>query len=240
MGSKRASLTAVAAVAGVLLVVVVTWAASIGPSGILTGQGPVIERSEPTDESPTTPEPIGQDPDLFEDLQEGAPEGRPLLGYAALALMVAGALFVLALLYRAARSAWDEHVARRRPPAPVDERDFDVLPEPTRVAREIGRDAAEQRTLLLGGSPRNGIVECWHRFELQAEAAGLARRPSETSSEFTLRMLDLVDADTDAVGSLAALYREARFSGHRLDEEARARAVTALDAVHAGLLRSRT
>jgi hypothetical protein len=101
---------------------------------------------------------------------------------------------------------------------------------------EISRDAAEQRRLLLEGSPRNAIVECWHRFEEQAADAGLERHAWETSSEFTLRMLDLVAADSSAVAELAVLYREARFSTHPLDEGTRARAVADLDAIHAGLL----
>ena len=87
-----------------------------------------------------------------------------------------------------------------------------MLEGPRRLAEEIARDAAEQRRVLMEGSPRNAIVECWHRFEQQAAGAGLDRHPWETSSEFTLRMLDLVAADTGAVAELAVLYREARFS----------------------------
>ncbi len=239
MGKDRAGLTAVVAVGGVLLTaVLVTWAASIGPSGVLTGPGPSVERTIEATETPSE-EPTGVEPDLAEDLREGGPEPHPLLGYVALGLMVAGILFVAALAYRAARRAWAEHVARRRPPVVADEQAFDVLSAPDRVAREVERDAEEQRAVLLGGTPRNGVVQCWHRFEQQAAAAGLARRPAETSAEFTLRMLDLVDADAHAVGVLADLYREARFSRHELGEDARAEAVAALDVVHAGLRRSR-
>ena len=50
-------------------------------------------------------------------------------------------------------------------------------------------------------------------------------------------MLDLVDADSAAVTRLAALYREARFSDHPLDESHRAAALAALDAIHARLAR---
>jgi hypothetical protein len=240
MGSRRAGLSAAVAVCGVLLVVVlVTWAASIGPSGVLTGPGPTVDRtSEPTEESPSD-EPSAAEPDVFDDLRDGGPEPQPLLGYVALALMVAGLGFVVALGYRTARRAWAEHAARRRPAAAPDEREFDVVSAPARVAQEIERDAVEQRARLLTGAPRNAVVQCWHRFELQAAAAGLARLPAETSSEFTLRMLDLVEADAGAVGRLSALYREARFSEHELDEGARGEALAALDAVHASLPRSR-
>ena len=49
---------------------------------------------------------------------------------------------------------------------------------------------------------------------------------------WTVRVLDLVDADQPAVSRLGALYREARFSEHALTEEHRAEAVAALDAIH--------
>ena len=101
------------------------------------------------------------------------------------------------------------------------------------VAREMVADAAAQRDLLLAtASPGNAVVACWQRFETQAEAAGMARHPWETSSEYTMRVLDLVDADQPAVSRLGALYREARFSEHALTEEHRAQAVAALDAIH--------
>ena len=78
-------------------------------------------------------------------------------------------------------------------------------------------------------------MRCWHRFERQAAAAGLVRQDWETSAEFTLRVLDLVDADSALVARLGALYREARFSDHPLGEAERAEALAALDAIHARL-----
>jgi hypothetical protein len=78
-------------------------------------------------------------------------------------------------------------------------------------------------------------VACWDRFEEHAERAHVARRPWETSSEFTLRLLDRVSADPVAVARLEGLYREARFSGHEIDEPRRQAAVEALDAIHASL-----
>ena len=94
-------------------------------------------------------------------------------------------------------------------------------------------DASTQRRLLAeGGTPRNAVVECWHRFETQAAAAGLARGDWETSSEYTMRVLDLVDAHQPAVTRLGELYREARFSEHELTEAHRQEALDALDAIH--------
>jgi hypothetical protein len=96
-------------------------------------------------------------------------------------------------------------------------------------------DAPSQVALLLGGSARNAIVACWDRFEEQAARVGLARRPWETSSEFTLRMLDFVGADGGAVARLERLYHEARFSEHVIDEDRRMAAVEAMESVHASL-----
>ena len=84
------------------------------------------------------------------------------------------------------------------------------------------QDGAEQARLLEEGEARNAIVECWHRFEVQAARAGLGRRPAETSSELALRMLDAADVDRAAVTRLLELYREARFSGHDVAEDDRA------------------
>jgi hypothetical protein len=97
------------------------------------------------------------------------------------------------------------------------------------------RDATEQFELLLGGEPRNAIVAAWDRFEEQAERAGSARKLWETSSEFTLRLLDAVSAAPDAVSRLAALYREARFSEHEITESNRRAAVEALRDIHTSM-----
>ena len=95
-------------------------------------------------------------------------------------------------------------------------------------------DADEQDALLRDGEPRNAIVAAWSRFEVQGERAGVGRLASETSSEYAIRILDLVSADTGAVNRLAGLYREARFSEHEMTEEHRTEALDAL----AGLRRS--
>ncbi len=78
-------------------------------------------------------------------------------------------------------------------------------------------------------------MECWHRFEELAESSGVRRLPWETSSEFTIRLLDRVSADEGAVGELAELYRDARYSRHEVGEDSRDRATAALDRIHRSL-----
>ena len=241
MGASRAPVTAVAAVVGgvLLVAVLVTWAASIGPSGVLTGEGPAAARSTPA-ETTSLEAPTGDSAEQVRDrLAKRYAGDHPILRAIAFVLELIALGAVLYVLFRVGRWAWQAFDARRRPHPPPEEIEFDVLEGPRRLAEEITRDAAEQRRVLLEGSPRNAIVECWHRFEQQAAGAGLERHPWETSSEFTLRMLDLVAADSHAVAELAVLYREARFSTHFLDESARQRAVADLDAIHAGLLAGR-
>jgi uncharacterized protein DUF4129 len=236
MTARRASVSAVGAVIGSVLLValLVTWAASIGPGAVLTGDGPATHRA-PSTQSPS---------DSVSGSATAGPANRTtpradpprLLVAVTLVLEVLLGLVVLYLVFRVGAWLVDRWRGRRRPEPPSEEIDFDVLESTTlAVTDEIVRDATRQRELLLGGTARNGIVECWHRFERQAAEAGLARRPWETSAEFTLRMLDLVAADSSAVSRFAALYREARFSDHPLDEHARSDAVAALDEIHAGL-----
>lgn len=113
--------------------------------------------------------------------------------------------------------------------------DFDIEPDRLdAIAAAVGRDAAAQRAVLLGGEPRNAIVESWSRLERQLADAGVERRPTDTSTDLVVRTLDRLAVDPDALGSLAALYREARFSAHPIGESQRRAALAALDTIHAG------
>ncbi len=107
--------------------------------------------------------------------------------------------------------------------------DFEVLPD---IAAAVVEQAAAQRAALLGGAPRNAIVRCWLRLEGDVAAAGLTRDPADTSIEFTERVLGRYAVDPEAITDLAALYREARFSDHPLEESHRLAALDALDRLH--------
>jgi hypothetical protein len=124
---------------------------------------------------------------------------------------------------------------RWRPPEKPDEEEFEVLPDVHEVSGAITRDAGLQLAAIQEGSPRNGIVRCWLRLEDIIADAGMPRAPWETSAEFTVRVLKALDVDPRAIGSLARLYREARFSDHRLDETSRAAARSALEQLHRDL-----
>ena len=147
-----------------------------------------------------------------------------LIGWA---IVIGFCIAGLLLLRYVWRNTW-------RPPAvPVDV-DFDVLPEDA-VGEAIREDAAAQLDAVAYGTPRDGIVRCWLRLEETVASAGLRIDPSETSAEFTVRVLRAHDIDPRAIGILARLYREARFSDHHMDESARAAARAALEQLHADL-----
>lgn len=256
-GNWPPGLRAVVAVAATcLLMVLVAWATLIGPDEVFTGPGP---RQATTTTETCIPLPVTTDADgttaveIPADVAErpycdpppgfGAEGGdvvveRPppvwvsVIIWILLATMVAG---VAALLLWLLAAVLREVRARRIRPEERDEIAFAVLDEPVRVADQVAADAEEQDTLLREGDPRNGIVAAWHRFEVQGERAGVARRVSETSSEYALRILDLADADAGPVNRLAELYREARFSDHAVTEGHRSEALAALTAIRRSL-----
>ena len=142
-----------------------------------------------------------------------------VLGGIALTLLLA---VVVVLAIRANR--------RRRRAAP---------PESAREAPDrallTDRRAAHQARMLREGSPREAIIATWLDLERLVAAAGVPRRPSETSSELVVRVLDDREVPAAALTDLAALFREARFSTHEPTEALRERAAGDLDAVHAAL-----
>jgi hypothetical protein len=234
----RAGLSAVVAVlaAAGLMLVLVTWSASIGPDRVVSGgHVDAVRKDSPSPSGTASGAPRTRDGDDVHR-QPGDPPGW--LGAVALALellTIAVVLFLVARLLRRLRQAWRERTRRRAPPR-VDDVEFEVLGSAAHVATVLAEDADEQRSVLtLEGDARNAIVECWHRFEQQAVRAGVPQRPWHTTAEFVLAVLDLVGADRGAVARLAALYREARFSAHPMTEQHRQAALAALDEIHASL-----
>lgn len=132
-------------------------------------------------------------------------------------------VIVLWVAFVLARAIW-RHLPRLRTRTTVPQ-PMSALPE---VPEELAEGGERRLTILREGNPRNAIVACWLDLEQSAAAAGLPRDPAETSAEYTVRVLHTWDVAPDAMGRLAALYREARFSAHPLTEGHRDEAVTAL------------
>jgi hypothetical protein len=228
----RASATAVVGVLAAvgLMLLLVTWAATIGPQEVVTKPGNVPSYASRSPSSPTA----SPDARSGDQRDVGAGDHDLLLTVVTLAATLMASVLMLAVLLFAVRWLLTRNWHRRREPEP-EAVDFDPLDTPATLAGTLVADAPRQRELLATGSPRNAIVAAWHAFEQQAEAAGVRRRPWETSSEFTLRVLDRLSADTGAVVALAELYRDARHSRHEITEDNRAAALVALDAIHRSL-----
>jgi hypothetical protein len=144
---------------------------------------------------------------------------------------VVGIVLIVMVLYAVASTFLGRIRVRRRfgPKA----QPHAALPEPPPETIEM--DVEGQLAALEHGTPRNAIVECWLRLEDDVAAAGLPRQASETSAEFTTRVLASYSLDAGPIVELAALYREARFSRHELGAAERDRALVALRSVHASL-----
>ncbi len=230
-GSRGGAGTPVTAVVGVLaavglLLVLLAWAATIGPDEVVAGG------REPSYES-LSPTPV-DNADAAADARDRDRPRHELLWMilTVTATLLAGVL-LLAVLLSSVRWLLTRNWHRRRERDP-EEISFELLGAPA-LAQAVAAGASRQRRVLNEGSPRNAIVACWHQFEEQAASVGVRRSPWETSSEFTLRVLDRLSADPSAVTELAELYRDARHSQHEVTEESRSRAMAALDRIHESL-----
>lgn len=212
---------------GTAIAVVFAVNVTAGPVQLAEGT-PTASRSVPTASNRSfqvTPTEIGFDG------EHQHPGAIPDVLIAALWLMFYTLLVLVTLL--AVRFLWRHRASikwpeRRRVPTA-----FDVLEDS--VAASVVADAAGQRAALQRGVPRNAIVECWRRLELAVADAGVIASPSDTSLEFTERVLSDRQVDSAALGTLAGLYREARFSDHAMSESARESAIDALAELHASL-----
>jgi len=219
-----------AVAAGVVALGLVAVVTASGPVDVVTqpprGAAPSVLLTGTTPPTTMTPAPSagGVLPPL-----DSLPSLPPVL-IAVIQLVVAVLVgWVLALL---ARYAWRSFP--RMSTRAVVRRPLTALPA---VPDELVDSAGERLALLQEGSPRNAIVACWVDLEEAAAAAGLPRRPHETSAEYTVRVLRTWDIAPDAMGALAELYREARYSHHPMTEAHRQKAIDRLTAVHDDLRR---
>lgn len=177
--------------------------------------------------------PPSTDTDVVGPLEGELPPPEPTTNSDWFRRMVAvvGLMVLLYLAYAVLSTWWQLWQERERrvrvdttPLTPLD-----ALPGPVELHEQAQFDA------LAHGEPRNAIVAAWLRLEDDIAATGWPRRPAETSTEYTARVLATAGLAAEAVNTLAALYREARFSSHPLGEPARHRAAAALREVHASI-----
>jgi hypothetical protein len=91
-------------------------------------------------------------------------------------------------------------------------------PEVDTPALRTGIDLALQ-TLDEQRDPADAIVQAWLGLQETAEESGIARRPAETPTEFTSRILRGALADDRAIKTLLRLYLRTRFGDHPPTQE---------------------
>jgi hypothetical protein len=141
---------------------------------------------------------------------------------------VAGVLLTIWLIVRFV-PRWERK--RYRPARSSDLQQVPADVEPP-LAGELSATFDVALAAFRAGDRERAIIACWIRLEQLAEAAGFARQSSETSTDLARRWLADLPLDPAALGQLAALYREARYSGHYMSD-------AAIDSARAALARLR-
>ena len=149
-----------------------------------------------------------------------------VLGWATIAVLVAGAAFCVFLMVR----AWLAGREDRTPPV-GDASDLDL----EALAVAVSGDASQRLERLSAGSPAEGIIAAWTHLEATLYEAGLPLPPARTSTEVSVDVLRRFSVDETTLRTLADLYREARWSRHPLTEDDRRRAAAAYGALDAAL-----
>lgn len=212
----------------VLGVLVLVWATTTGPVGVMSDSGRRL-RFGTDDAPPATPSDAASTGNLRQTTEHV--QQRLDLAWLGTLIVTLGYVAIAVAVFLAARYAWRR---RWRPPEKPPELDFDVLPDA--AVREHLADGLDFQLDAIGsGEPRNAIVACWLRLEEAVTDAGVRPHPAETSTELATRVLHALDVDPRAVGTLVRLFHEARFSEHPLGEDAREEARSALLSLHEDL-----
>lgn len=142
-------------------------------------------------------------------------------------VLVVVVVVVLVAIGRALLDRW-----RARAVTEEHEATIDVVPEALLEA------AVEGERQLSRGTPANAVVAAWVALEDACRAAGIRDDDSRTAAELVTTVLRSLRVDRAPLDTLAALYREARFSTHPIGEEQRTTAREALVQVQADLRRT--
>ena len=144
----------------------------------------------------------------------GFPE--PELGMLARLGWIVAALLAFGLIVWALR--WIVRVTRPPPPITLAAAGADsgVGSEPHAKVVRSGLAAALE-IFTSERDPGNAVVRAWQGLEDAAAGAGLHRRPAETTSEFTARILYRSRNSAEPIDVLLSLYQRVRFGDHSPD-----------------------
>ena len=104
-----------------------------------------------------------------------------------------------------------------------------------RLGEQASRTVQQALAGLRRGDREQAIINCWLRLQELVSAVGYRPAESQTSSELVASWQRVLPVSRPALEELAELYREARFSSHRMSAESLHRATTALNRLHTEL-----
>jgi hypothetical protein len=165
------------------------------------------------------------------DGAQDPPEGLPSwLGTAAIiVLTMAGVAVVSLAVWALLRDQVRRRRRRRRLRAP-DQPD-------TRTQEDLvaALDAGLEELSDTDRDPRRAVIACWVRLEQAAASAGTPRNPGDSPTDLVGRLLAEQQVDASVLAALAAVYREARYATHTVDNRMRSQATSALERLRADL-----
>ncbi|WBQ04064.1 DUF4129 domain-containing protein [Kribbella sp. CA-293567] len=203
-------------VAAVALVVLASAGGSVRPYSESTATAAPRELPTPTPDQVTPPQQLSPPP-----RKEVEPFETPAwVTFLWQAVFYAVATILLLLLLRAL------YRMLRKVELPTPERS-DSDWERLKVAR-LAEAVESGLAAIDSGTATDGVIACWVALEDAAASAGVARQPSETPAEFTVRVLGVGGVSEPELLRLAQLYREARYSTHGSSEDSRNQARAAL------------
>ena len=211
---------------GVLALLFVVWAAAVPrPERVidLLRPGAEVEQVGANDTLLGNP----REPDLTPGSGRLAPASdlvAAIVGWTLVAVLVAIAVAALVAIVRGILASRDP-----RTPEADDAADLDL----EALAMAVTTESADRLAALSAGTPAEGIVAAWSHLEATLHGAGVPLPASRTSTEVSLDVLRRFAVDPETLATLAALYREARYSRHPLTEDDRARAASAYRALDA-------
>jgi hypothetical protein len=213
--------------AGTLLLA--AWVSAAGPVGVFARQDFSGEEAKaPGEDFGSEPTLSFTNPGLQRaDVRTSDPLLVSLVSFAMKLVLAVVVIVVLVAIGRALRDRW-----ATREVGAGDADTVDVLPE------ALLEGAREGEQLLARGTPANAVIAAWVALEDAVRSAGVRDDDSRTSAELVTTVLRSYRVDRAPLDTLAALYREARFSRHPVAEEQRATAREALVQVQAELRRT--
>ncbi|MEU8615511.1 DUF4129 domain-containing protein, partial [Actinoplanes sp. NPDC048791] len=96
-------------------------------------------------------------------------------------------------------------------------------------------DAGLQELSDTDRDPRRAVIACWVRLEQAAAAAGTPRHAGDSPTDLVARLLAEQRLDAGVLTPFAAVYRQARYATHTVDDQMRQQARSALERLRVDL-----